>query len=107
MLVKVGCKVGDLYTANPKVHERVSKMVDDTLIARLADGVAGQLGGKTGIAPRIFLKKLIADLLDIVDLNADYDPGKHYTLTIREDELSDEERNSVAADGVEDIKLDL
>jgi len=107
MLVEVGCKVRDLYTANPKVHDRVSEIVNKELIARLADGVAGQLGGKTGIAPRIFLKKLIADLLDLVDLNPDYDPGKHYTLTIRENELTPEERNTVGADDVEDIDLDL
>jgi hypothetical protein len=54
--------------------------------------VAGGLGGKVGVAPRLFLKKLVADVLDRVDLHEDFDPRKHYTLTLAESEMSAVER---------------
>ena len=38
----------------------------------------GKLGGKVGIAPRLFLKKLVADVLDRIDQFADFDPRRHY-----------------------------
>ncbi len=49
---------------------------------RSARAVAGQLGGKVGIAPRLFLKKLVADVLDRVDQFEDFDPRQHYALTV-------------------------
>jgi hypothetical protein len=70
-------------------------------------GVSGSLGGKTGIAPRLFLKKLVSDLLDRIELHEAFDPRKDYRLTVREEELSMEERNFTAADSVEDISLKL
>ena len=42
--------------------------------------VTGKLGGKVGVAPRIFLKKLVADVLDRVDQYADFDPRQNYAL---------------------------
>jgi hypothetical protein len=65
----------------------------------------GTLGGKTGIAPRIFLKKLVADLLDRIELYESFDPRKDYLLTIRQDELSEEEQNLLPASSVEQIRL--
>ncbi len=44
--------------------------------------VAGQLGGQVGVAPRLFLKKLVADVLDRVDQFPDFDPRQHYALTV-------------------------
>ncbi len=82
-------------------------MADDELILSLARGVAGSLGGKTGIAPRIFLKKLVADLLDRIELHEAFNPRKDYRLTIRNDELNMEERNAMPASSIEDISLDL
>lgn len=46
---------------------RLTGLCDDGYVRDLAVAVAGRLGGKTGIAPRIFLKKLVADVLDRVD----------------------------------------
>ena len=40
--------------------------------------VAGELGGQVGVAPRLFLKKLVADVLDRVDQFPDFDPRQHY-----------------------------
>jgi P-loop Domain of unknown function (DUF2791) len=80
---------------------------DDSLVRALADGISGSLGGKTGIAPRIFLKKLVADLLDRIELHESFDPRRDYRLTIGEGELSTEERNSMAAKSIEAISLNL
>ena len=40
----------------------------DRYLSDLADAVAGKLGGQIGIAPRLFLKKLVGDVLDRVEL---------------------------------------
>ena len=37
------------------------------------------------MAPRIFLKKLVADVLDRVDQFPDFNPRQHYALTIVRD----------------------
>lgn len=36
----------------------------DGYVRELAEAVTGKLGGKVGVAPRIFLKKLVADILE-------------------------------------------
>ena len=41
--------------------------------AELAGAVAGKLGGKVGVAPRIFLKKLDAEVLDRIDQFPDFE----------------------------------
>jgi hypothetical protein len=107
MMIEVGAKVRDLFADGSSASERVRKIADDALIRSLAEGVSGSLGGKTGIAPRIFLKKLVADLLDRIELHEAFDPRKDYRLTIREDELSTEERNSMPANSIENISLEL
>ena len=58
--------------------------------------MTGSLGGKVGVAPRVFLKKLVADVLDRVDQFADFDPRRHYALTLAPGELSEVERNALA-----------
>ncbi len=106
-LEEVGVKVRDLYAQNSSVPERILRLVDNTYIADLAGAVTGNLGGKIGIAPRIFLKKLVGDVLDRVDQFDDFDPRVHYALTISDSELTDVERASKAASSVDDIELDL
>lgn len=106
-LEEVGVKVRDLYVQNSSVPERISRLADNAYIADLANAVTGNLGGKIGIAPRIFLKKLVGDVLDRVDQFDDFDPREHYALTISDTELTDVERASKAASSVDDIELDL
>jgi hypothetical protein len=77
--------------------------VDDGYIADFAVTVAGQLGGKVGIAPRIYLKKLV-DVLDKVDQFEEFDPREHYRVAIGASELNETERNAASAN---DIELDL
>lgn len=94
-LEALGIKVRHLYLLGADAPDRIRQLVDDPYISDLADAVTGGLGGKVGIAPRIFLKKLIGDVLDRVDQFADFEPRQHYALTLAREELSPEERNAV------------
>lgn len=104
-LVTLGVKVRDLYAVGTTHEGRIRATVDDTYVGTLADTVAGSLGGRVGIAPRVFLKKLVADVLDRVDQFDDFDPRRDYALTVNAHELSDVERN--AAVGAGDVGLEL
>ena len=106
-LEEVGTKVRDLYAQNSDARERVVALADDEYIADLASAVTGNLGGKVGIAPRIFLKKLVGEVLDRIDQFDEFSPREHYALTISDKELTDVERASKAASSVDDIELDL
>lgn len=104
-LLAVGRRVRDLYAADRPNEQRLRRAVDDAYLDALARAVAGGLGGKVGVAPRLFLKKLVADVLDRVDLHADFDPRRHYQLTLAENEMSAVERAAAAATSVDDIEL--
>ena len=106
-LIEVGHKVREIFATGSAQAERIRETVSDTLVERMADSIAGELGGKVGIAPRLFLKKLVADVLDRVDLYPDFDPNRDYQLTLKADELTVEERNRTAANSVDDIPLEL
>jgi hypothetical protein len=111
-LTELGAKVRDLYASGADQPERVRSVVDDTYVIELADAVTGSLGGKVGVAPRVFLKKLVADVLDRVDQFGDFDPRKHYALTLAPAELTEEERSASVPGSpgprrAADIDLDL
>lgn len=103
----VGCKVRDIYQQHAAAPDRVAATCDDAYIGELAEAVAGKLGGKVGVAPRIFLKKLVADILDRVDQFPDFHPREHYHLTMHDHELTPVERQAMAATDVDEIELDL
>lgn len=105
-LTEVGCKVRNLY-ADSRHSSKISSVVDDAYIGDLAQAVTGNLGGKVGVAPRIFLKKLVGDILDRVDQFADFEPRQHYALTISDTELNVTERAAKSAHSVDEIELDL
>jgi hypothetical protein len=106
-LTKVGLKVRDIFRSCATVPDRVGAVCDDAYVRRLAEAVAGKLGGKVGIAPRIYLKKLVADVLDRVDLHPDFDPLRDYKLTLTDAELTPVEREASGANSVDDIALEL
>lgn len=106
-LALVGNKVRDIYQAHCAFPERVATLCDDAYVHDLVNAVAGKFGGKVGLAPRIFLKKLVADVLDRIDQYEDYDPRKHYRLTVEDIELTRVERQATAAGNVDEIELDL
>ncbi|PMR63115.1 BREX system ATP-binding protein BrxD [Verrucosispora sp. ts21] len=103
-LVELGGRVRDLYADGSTEHARLRTVVDDAYLRDLAQAVAGGLGGKIGVAPRLFLKKLVGEVLDRVDQFVDFDPRQHYALTLSDAELTDVERNATRAD---EISLDL
>ncbi|GAB7048210.1 BREX system ATP-binding protein BrxD [Catenuloplanes indicus] len=103
-LVELGGRVRDLYADGSSAAERVRDLIDDTYLDQLARAVAGGLGGKVGIVPRLYLKKLVSDVLDRVDQFSDFDPRRHYAPTMTTAEMTDVERNAASAD---EIALDL
>ena len=115
-LVAVGTKVRDLFAGGTEPTDRVRGAVDDRYVAGLARAVTGNLGGKVGIAPRVFLKKLVGEVLDRVDQFPDFDPRRDYALALRSEELSEVERqaagsgsrpSSPPAASADDVELDL
>ncbi|MBQ0986003.1 BREX system ATP-binding protein BrxD [Streptomyces sp. F63] len=105
-LGQLGRRVRDLYRETARHPQRVAERVDDAYIGELATAVTGGLGGNVGVAPRVFLRKLVADILDRVDEFADFDPRAHYALTVRPAELTETERNA-AAGNADAVPLDL
>ena len=104
-LLSVGRRVRDIYSEGRPHEKRLRTVVDDRYLDDLSKAVAGGLGGKVGVAPRLFLKKLVADVLDRVDLHDDFDPRVHYALTLSEGEMSATERAAASAQSVDDIEL--
>lgn len=102
-LIELGGRVRDLYVSGLDDAARVSAVASDDFVAQFATAVAGQLGGKVGIAPRLFLRKLV-DVLDKIEQFRDFDPYEDYEVFIAPAELSDAERAALVAD---DIPLDL
>ncbi|MFI8276015.1 BREX system ATP-binding protein BrxD [Streptomyces sp. NPDC085929] len=106
-LVGLGVTIRDLYAQGASSPDRVKSLADDAYVADLARAVGGALGGKAGVAPRLFLKKLVGDVLDRVDQFEDFDPRQHYRLTVTSSELTDVERNHAASGSADDIDLDV
>ncbi len=102
----VGMKVRDLY---PTEHpERIASKVTDEVVRGLASSVVGRLGGKVGVAPRVFLKRLVGDVLDRVEEHAEFNPTAHYNLALDPNELTPEERVAAGIErSVDDIELEL
>ena len=105
-LAAAGGKVRDLYVAQAADPARIQAVVDDAYLTDLARGVAGRLGGKVGVAPRLYLRKLVVEVLDRVDQFRDFDPRRHYAPTIDPKEMSPAERAAAGAVSVDDIELD-
>ncbi|MEU7759091.1 BREX system ATP-binding protein BrxD [Micromonospora aurantiaca (nom. illeg.)] len=103
-LVELGSRVRDLYAGGSAAPERVLTIVDDAYLGDLARAVAGGLGGRVGVAPRLFLKKLVSDVLDRVDQFAEFDPRLHYAPTLSTAEMTEVERNATSA---ADVELDV
>lgn len=112
-LLELGCRVRDIFAAGAEDPARLRAVVDDAYVRDLAAAVGGELGGRTGVSPRLFLKKLVADVLDRVDLFEDFQPRRDYHLTVDTGELTEVEREARAlgdrrpAASVDDIDLDL
>lgn len=104
-LFQVGCRIRDLYAQQSTHSDRILSQADNAYIELLAKRIGGELGGRTGVAPRLFLRKLVGDVLDRIDQFPDFDPRRDYALTVTSHEMNAVER--AAAAGVEDIDLDV
>lgn len=104
-LLDVGRRVRNIFVEGRHSESRLRSVVDDAYVETLASAVAGGLGGKVGVAPRLFLKKLVGDVLDRVDQHADFDPRKHYSLTLADSEMTVNERAAAGAASVDSIEL--
>lgn len=110
-LLELGGKVRGLYLAGCANPERVASAADDGYTEALVKSLEGRFGGRAGIAPRIFVKKLV-DVLDRIDQHPDFDPRRDYTVRLAAQELTDAERAAmpsppplVPASSVDDIDL--
>lgn len=102
-LLELGGRVRQLFVSGVEDGDRVRSVADDRFMSQFATAIAGELGGRVGIAPRLFLRKWV-DLLDKVEQFADFDPYRDYEVRIADSELSAAEREALTAD---DIELDV
>ncbi len=105
-LERVGRKIRDLYAEHSPHRERLRTLAADAYVADFAAAVAGSLGDRVGIAPRLFLKKLV-DVLDRIDQFPEFDPRRDYSLKVTDSELTAVERNARAAVCPDDVELEL
>jgi hypothetical protein len=106
-LEQLGVRVRDIYAEGSDFEERVVTKVDDAFVSDFARSLVGELGGRVGLAPRIFLRKLVTNVLDKVELFEDFDPRKDAGVSLDPSELSREEAAAAGGRNVEDIELDL
>ncbi|GAA2760604.1 BREX system ATP-binding protein BrxD [Actinopolymorpha rutila] len=112
-LLELGSRVRGLYVQESSHRDRLTDLIDDAYIADLARAVAGHFGDKVGVAPRIFVKKLV-DVLDRVDQHVSFDPRRDYSVRVSGQELTDAERATMptppplaSAESVDEIDLRL
>jgi hypothetical protein len=103
-LSELGRRVRDIYATSSPASGRIANLVTDDYLGVLADTVAGQLGGRVGIAPRLYLRKLV-DLLDKLEQFPGFVPDDAARASIAAAELNDDER-AVVGGTVDDIQLD-
>ena len=88
-LLAVGRRVRELYPATDRA--RLDSAIDDEVLRAIAASLGGQLRGQLGLAPRLFLRRLV-DLLDKVDEHPTFDPRTHASLPFEASEMAPEER---------------
>ncbi|HKS43677.1 MAG TPA: BREX system ATP-binding protein BrxD [Amycolatopsis sp.] len=105
-LVELGGRVRDLFVSHIDDADRVLRVADDQFLQEFAGSVASGLGGRIGIAPRLFLRKLV-DVLDTIEIHPDFDPRADYEMKILPADLTEAEREAVARRTPDDIELDV
>lgn len=103
-LMELGERVRDIYASGSPATDRIDDLVTDDYLAGLADTIAGRLGGKVGVAPRLYLRKLV-DVLDKVEQFPDFVPPAASGVVVADGELNADERAAVG--GLDSIHLDV
>ena len=106
LLQEIGLRVRSIYTQNATTADRIDRLANDAVLSRLADTLCGQLGGKVGVAPRLYLKKLVAEVLDRIDQFPDFDPARDYQFTLQKQEMTTTEQAAAGYSSVDDIPLE-
>lgn len=106
-LLEVGRKVRDLFATGNSAAERIERLAGDDFLEGLAHRIAGQLDDEVSVAPRLFLKKLVGDVLDPIELHADFDPKQHYEPMLQASEMTHVERLRSKGMDPDSIELDL
>lgn len=95
-LLELGGRIRALHAADCSDPDRVHAAADDSYLRTMVSDLEGQFGGRIGIAPRIFVKKLV-DVLDRIDQYPDFDPRTQYTLRLGASELTAAERAAMVS----------
>lgn len=103
-LGELGQRVRDIYAEGSPASDRIAEQISDEYLLELADSLAGRLGGKVGIAPRLYLRKLV-DILDKIEQFPDFEPPNVQAIVVAETELNDDER--AAAGDLDAIQIDV
>lgn len=103
-LMELGDRVRDIYAKGSPAVDRIDDLVTDEYLAGLADTIAGRLGGKVGVAPRLYLRRLV-DTLDRVEQFPDFVPPAASGVIVADGELNADERAAVG--GIDSIQLDV
>lgn len=106
LLQEIGLRVRSIYTQGASAADRIEILANDSVLTRLAESLCGQLGGKVGVAPRLYLKKLVAEVLDRIDQFPDFDPARDYQFTLQKQEMTATERAAAGYSSVDDIPLE-
>ena len=110
-LARLGAAIRDVYASGSTTRRRSGSASSSTTPTSrdLAAAVAGELGGQVGVAPRVFLRKLVADVLDRVAEFDDFDPRLHYKLTLSpaSSPPPSATRPRSAPETADDVELDL
>ncbi|MDF2047777.1 BREX system ATP-binding protein BrxD [Microbacterium sp. Kw_RZR3] len=103
-LMELGDRVREIYASGSAAADRIDSLVTDEYLAGLADTIAGRLGGKVGVAPRLYLRKLV-DTLDKVEQFPEFQPPAPSGAVVADGELNADERAAVG--GIDSIQLDV
>lgn len=103
-LMELGDRVRDIYANGSTAADRIDSLVTNEYLAGLADTIAGRLGGKVGVAPRLYLRKLV-DTLDKVEQFPDFILPEASAVVVADGELNADERAAVG--GLDSIPLDV
>jgi len=110
-LNELGRRVRAIYASGSSEETRVLEQATDAYLNQLATSIAGQLGGRVGIAPRLYLRALV-DSLDRVEQFPDYQLDQRTLPELAVADLTEEELAATAMGrtsprGIDDLDLHI